>query len=376
MASGMIMIMVGIMEDQNMNLKIKVKFNFWLFSMNLLRAHGGDDKVYMEVLFISLFLLFFSLSISIHFFFYIFTLFSHFFHFTAFRYGPPEREVTLLLLDVRYFRETSENILGREQWDWFHTQLRIAIQRSHVIIIASGIQIFPSSKPISEKFGLTERRRLLHFLQEQLSEIYATQSRQYFPIVLLLSGDVHYAELMEIRCPLYATSPSHTLPIIFPITELTTSGLTHSIHYHFTTTIGDFILEKFLNTKERLPHSAYGGLNYATLHIDWQSKPIALHIHVRDRNGQSKLQHTLREVPVPHHNEEIDSTVLYMERNQVACYGEESTLPIYVRIDFLVIFNTIVFIFLGSLVLRLYLWIRAWLSRSAKKPISDHKVTK
>lgn len=173
-------------------------------------------------------------------------------------FGPPEREVRLILLDVRTHRDkprTGGDILGTAQWEWLEGVL--ANSRSVVHLIASGSQILPSEHRF-EKWAdyPASRERLLGLLESHR-----------IANVFMISGDRHHAEISQL-----ATDS------LF-LTEVTSSGMTHS-------------LEK--NTGE--PNAlrigrVFGGLNFGTLELDWES--AAATASIRDRSGRPVEQVTV-----------------------------------------------------------------------------------
>src|SRR5690349_9301980 len=56
--------------------------------------------------------------------------------YSSYTFGKDDKTVTILLLDVRYFRNESD-ILGPEQWKWLEEQLKNT--KSRINIIGSGI---------------------------------------------------------------------------------------------------------------------------------------------------------------------------------------------------------------------------------------------
>ena len=132
-------------------------------------------------------------------------------------YLDPDRTIKLILLDGRYSRdelhlsdmkEKDKSSLGEEQEKWLEQE--IANSTAVVTMIANGYQILPEDRPFSEKFYPKSRAHLLNLLHKYPHTKY-----------LLLSGDVHWAETM--------TDPCSTDLLGYPLRELTSSGLTHSI---------------------------------------------------------------------------------------------------------------------------------------------------
>lgn len=150
--------------------------------------------------------------------------------------------VLVVLLDVRYHKDPygadgRGDFLGEEQWAWLERTLRGSRARAHVLV--SGLQVL-SVKGVGESWSRfpAARRRLLSLLH---------RLRVAAPI--LLSGDIHMAELNAARCTAAPTAEerlwrggsaggSATGPgswsdnsgaaSVSGLVELTSSGMTHS----------------------------------------------------------------------------------------------------------------------------------------------------
>lgn len=159
--------------------------------------------------------------------------------------GEGERQVRLILLDTRYFRDDLQkssdpnqryeinetgDILGEAQWEWLANTLRN--NEAAITLIGSSIQ-FITDEHGYEKWSLfpTAKARLLALLHE-------VQPKNTF----LLSGDRHLAEIAEATIAVrpeaakntvsqkhgYFVSPIETNDTAYQIREITSSGLTHS----------------------------------------------------------------------------------------------------------------------------------------------------
>ena len=103
--------------------------------------------------------------------------------------------VKVLLLDNRYARDPWDgpvgvgDFLGDEQWAWFESELSTSTADVHLIV--SGLQVLPEFRYAGESWSRfpASRERLLDTL---------LRLRVRSPV--LLSGDVHYGELMEASC--------------------------------------------------------------------------------------------------------------------------------------------------------------------------------
>ncbi len=184
--------------------------------------------------------------------------------YAAYTYGPPGKEVKVILLDARYFRDPLQKegkanvpdpdgeILGEVQWQWLEKQLRNSTANVH--LIGSGIQMIPEEH-IYEKWANfpKERRRLFDLIA-------STKARR----VILLSGDRHIAEISRYQ----------PAGVSYPVYEVTASGLTHSA----TNNSGEpnrHRVGKLINV-----------LNFGVIRIDWGQPLPAVELEVRGLGNQ------------------------------------------------------------------------------------------
>lgn len=192
--------------------------------------------------------------------------------YSAHTYGPPGQRVKVILLDTRYHRDpltrdplTSQryfpnetgDILGEAQWDWLKNELRTSTAQIH--LIGTSIQAVSSQHPW-EKWANFPRA------QKRLFRVIEASGA---PGVVLLSGDRHHAELSR-----------HDTAIDYPLYELTASGLTHHA------SPGD-------EPNRHRVGSLVAALNYGLVTIDWTAEPVRIHLQVRGKNNESRLDHTL-----------------------------------------------------------------------------------
>lgn len=141
--------------------------------------------------------------------------------YTSYTFGQDLRTVKIYLFDTRYFRSdlklsskdgsryepsATGTILGDEQWKWLENEVKNS--KATYNIFVSGIQVIPDDHGY-EKWGNFphERQRFLDLIEK---------SKVKNPIII--SGDRHIAELSEYTMQDFSGV----------ITELTSSGLTHS----------------------------------------------------------------------------------------------------------------------------------------------------
>ncbi|MEZ4883661.1 MAG: alkaline phosphatase D family protein [Chitinophagales bacterium] len=133
--------------------------------------------------------------------------------------GNAGKQVKIILLDSRYFRDDPNKllfggykpnlegtILGEEQWVWLESELQNSTAQLH--IIGNGIQIIPEEHNYEKWANFpNERQRLFDLIKK-------TQAKG----VILLSGDRHIGEISKLEVE----------GIEYPIYEFTSSGLTHA----------------------------------------------------------------------------------------------------------------------------------------------------
>jgi hypothetical protein len=168
------------------------------------------------------------------------------------------------------------DVLGQEQWEWLEAQLAQSEASLHLIV--SSIQVL-SINPIVEGWG--------HYPKAQARLL--ALMRKYQPRgLVLLSGDVHFAELLT-------TTPTATeggegeedkLEKASEPLEVTSSGMTHTC---FATAMGMCQMAVQRYDRHRFtPESYYGGKNYGTVEVDWEAGEAL--VRVRDKKGLPVLE--------------------------------------------------------------------------------------
>jgi alkaline phosphatase D len=179
--------------------------------------------------------------------------------YTSYLLGPKDKQVKLILLDVRYFRDPwskEGDTLGEKQWKWLENELK---SPANVTFIASGIQVIPQ-----DRFGVTER-----FHPKSAQRLIQLVSKT--PNTFLFSGDIHISEVMKSTCTGY------------PIYEVTSSGLTHTAYtqYGFLGIVYNYLVQTSTYTTAHKVHQR----SYCLVEIDW--KTAILSFSFMDAAGNS-----------------------------------------------------------------------------------------
>lgn len=165
--------------------------------------------------------------------------------------GPPGQQVKIILMDMRYFREApgpKARILGETQWLWLESEF--ATGNEALTVLVSSSQVLPTDSS-NDKWSdyPAEKARLLKLLDN---------SRRN---VLILSGDVHFAEVSRA-----ATAGGGWLY------EATSSGLTH--------VTSSKTVENSLRVGPFLPK-----LNYGALALRWGNRTVEVRIDLKGTDG-------------------------------------------------------------------------------------------
>lgn len=125
-------------------------------------------------------------------------------------YGEGERLVKIILLDVRYHKDSPKDpqadILGEKQWKWLERELNES--EAAINIIASGIQVIPVDHKYEKWIQYPHARE----------KLYSTIRKSKASNVIFLSGDRHIAEI----------SKEKPAGLDYPLYDITSSSLTHS----------------------------------------------------------------------------------------------------------------------------------------------------
>lgn len=180
----------------------------------------------------------------------------------AFTFGPAGKQVKIILLDGRYFRDPLQanplqnprytvnptgDMLGEAQWKWLEKELKNSTAQFN--FIGCGIQMIPEEQGFEKWANFPQARKRLFEL------IAATKPAR----AILLSGDRHVAELSKMELP----------GLGYPLYELTTSGLTHAYEAAGSEP-NRYRVGKIVNKR-----------NFGVLQIDWSGAQPQLGVEVR-----------------------------------------------------------------------------------------------
>ncbi|SFB77000.1 alkaline phosphatase D [Tropicimonas isoalkanivorans] len=202
----------------------------------------------------------------------------------AMTYGPEGRRVQIILLDCRTFKspyspdprsaeekaalnirgqylpatDPDATLLGEAQWLWLDEQLQ---KPAELRLIASGTQIVADEKAMEEWGNFpAERRKLFDLVGKTDAEG-----------VILLSGNVHFSEV------------SRTTEGPYPLTDFTSSGLTHSTPAYAE-----------LKNSKRVA-GPFTGVNFGEIDIRWED-PEGTNVILTclDAEGSAQFEHTVQ----------------------------------------------------------------------------------
>lgn len=196
-------------------------------------------------------------------------------------YGPKGRQVKVINLDTRYFRDPltrvevknpqtgrpeqryeaveGRDVLGEDQWAWLESELIGSEAAIH--IINSSIQVI-SAEHRFEKWANfpTARRRLFELIGNSGAKG-----------VLIISGDRHIAEVSKME----VQGMAH------PLYDLTSSGLTHTWNAarpeENRHRIGELVVKR----------------NFGLLRIDWKETKPSVRFEIRGHDDEVYATHDL-----------------------------------------------------------------------------------
>ncbi|MDZ4714100.1 MAG: alkaline phosphatase D family protein [Cytophagales bacterium] len=182
-------------------------------------------------------------------------------------YGTGAKQIKVILLDLRYFRDTvfksstpgrrydpnpEGDTMGEEQWAWFENEIRNSDAAIH--IIGSSIQLIANEHGY-EKWGNFPKAR---------QRMFDLISKHQVPRPIFISGDRHVAEISRIDVP--------GLP--HALYDFTSSGLTHTWSGTWTeepnsNRVGQMVVKK----------------NFGMIVIDWSGKEPVIRLEIRGKDN-------------------------------------------------------------------------------------------
>ncbi|CAD8058237.1 unnamed protein product [Paramecium primaurelia] len=150
------------------------------------------------------------------------------------------KNTKIILLDVRWNRNPEQqDVLGQNQWIWLENELQD--NEVDLFIIGSGSQILPNDRLFIDVWYLSSRNKLLSILKGKN--------------VLLMTGDVHFAEILQDPCT--------------NIIEVCSSGLSYGSHYrNILRGLFEFFAEIFQPDTYSQYYERFADKNYAIIDID------------------------------------------------------------------------------------------------------------
>ncbi|MEM9235352.1 MAG: alkaline phosphatase D family protein [Verrucomicrobiota bacterium] len=175
---------------------------------------------------------------------------------SSYRKNPMAKEERVKLGRVGGYlpdEDATKTHLGAEQWAWLEAELK---KPANVRVICSSTQVIPDQKGMDEWGNFPrERQRLLDLMGKTNG-------------VVLLSGNVHFAEISRLSDG-----------VAYPLTELTSSGMTHINEIYGAAPnrfrVGEPLVE----------------LNFGLVEIDWSRGSVRL--AACDEAGNEVLSETV-----------------------------------------------------------------------------------
>jgi len=201
--------------------------------------------------------------------------------YSAYTYGPEGKQIKVINLDTRYFRDTlykeyyinpeterreykylpneEGDVLGEAQWKWLEEELKNSTATFN--IINSSIQVISSEHRFEKWANFPAAHQRLYDL------IAKSPAKGIF----IISGDRHIASLSKIEL----------VGMDYPLYDFTASGLTHTWREPWPEEnkfrVGDLIVQR----------------NFGLIKIDWSKENPELTLQVRGHEDAVYEEHTL-----------------------------------------------------------------------------------
>lgn len=172
--------------------------------------------------------------------------------YTSSLFGPPGKQVKIILLDVRYHLSSSrwvaEDILGEQQWQWLEKELKNSTAQVHFLV--SSFSVFSPNLILTESW--VDWKKSYHRLI-QLVETYQPSG------FMILTGDRHFAGMLSKKFPNGMT-----------YYELMSSGMTH---------VARIITRATLRRIYGKENSVFRR-NFGMINLDWDKGPLKMSFQV------------------------------------------------------------------------------------------------
>lgn len=246
-------------------------------------------------------------------------------------YLGDEKRVKVILLDVRYNKDSrflfGEDMLGENQWAWLEQEIKN--DPADFTLITSGSQILPDDRIFPEHWYEASRARLINLIRKyQLSG------------VILLSGDVHYSEIMRHPCP---------ERVGYNLYEFTSSGLTHFIS-DYVPLGGDLFNHLFPHTFNT-PGDRFMEKNFGVIKFSFDDKEPKAILETHNDHGTKVMERVILKSELQYQSDRINMTSsCVLDKNPYGRLLWKYFTEIFGRNRFLIQYTIVVgFICLGFL---------------------------
>lgn len=182
------------------------------------------------------------------------------------------KNIKIILLDARFNKdswfEENMDMLGTKQWKWLEKELNDPL--IEIFFIVSGTQIMPDDRFLTESWYVPSKEKLYSLI------------KKYKKRAILLSGDVHYGEIMQHPCTCHQ------------LIEITSSGMTHYFGDGniIKPNLANFLFPNTFNTQNhRFFHYNFGAVEILFDKNNISNSKVVLQI--RDINNKIQLEKTL-----------------------------------------------------------------------------------
>lgn len=174
-----------------------------------------------------------------------------------------------MLIDVRFdYDPDSTDRYGDLQRQWLKEKL--SQSNADVTLIAAGVQIIPDRWFITEAFEWESKSYIFDLINEFKKSG-----------VILLSGDVHFAQFYDVKCSSLTG---------YDLFEVTTSGLTHHVNQFFK--VGYEMLH-FATPEFWRASDVFINYNFGLIQISRKDDDVIVDVQVKDIYDEIRLRKVL-----------------------------------------------------------------------------------